>query len=1045
MIFCDKITIAGLIIEKRVMLVIIYERKNPHNKIIIFIIMLFCAALVLSVGPLLTATADEGDGAVKAGDKFDDAVLMYQVTSEGEVCVMGLCGMADTITIPKTAKNGDVQYTVTGIADYCFYGEEFEKAVLPDTIQTMGWYAFQSCTNLKSVNIPASLAEIPGGAFDSCTALQQVTFSENGILSYILTSAFSNCASLTELSLPQSVTYLEEFCFYNSGLVNICLPDRIEVSSGKEPEDGGIIDNATIDLINLLGKDSEAFDGEFWTFDGENTITVRGDVTIVGSIGMEDEARSLIFNIENNSTVMWKAYYFGYFEEPTPDDIILVDVKGNGTFRIDGDGASSSSFGYIGLNGAGNTQKALRAESGIAVIVSGSIVNVYSHGRCTAIEAAGSVFVSDDSTVSAFGLYSTAIFAGGNVIVADSRIDTPPENFYGVAIRSDAEIQITIEGDSYINARSGIIARKASVTVGGTSIVQTEELLTFVDGELLGNAIMANNVTVEDFAQVSARNGAAIIFDGELIVSGGAVLAYGDGIGGAEFEITGEFEVDAEPVVYHMLNVVLKIQDMEFRIAQETKYSDNSDIASYVCGNGVIIAWDFIQYYDTVVVNKNPWYYNTGDTTDIFLYSKIDIEDVEYGWASDYWGICGIFYGSGQNKGSFPITFTINDITKPFKYNPKKAPSVQPKPPDDDTNPGDNGNHENENDTDRENENDSDRENDNDTDRRNDNNSSHRGNNSSSNSRYDVSIAPISLSSQDDDSNSDSNGSLSGSFSGNGSYSKGSGTGITYTVQKDFALFNSVKVGSRALTRNKDYKAENGSTKITLLPPYLDKLNVGSHTLTVFFQDDTAAIVPFTVVAGQKLLFTDVAVSAWCYNAVNYVFINGLMIGTTVDKFSPNSILTRGMIVAILYRNAGTTDVSRLPNPFDDISGGQWYTDAVKWAYANKIVTGYGNALFGPNDPVTKEQLALILFRLQQSSDKKPANGNGGMAFVDADDDQVFTDADKISDWAKDAVNVLNKQGTFYDIPGKLFSPQSPATRAQTASMMYRNLTAAII
>ena len=241
----------------------------------------------------------------------------------------------------------------------------------------------------------------------------------------------------------------------------------------------------------------------------------------------------------------------------------------------------------------------------------------------------------------------------------------------------------------------------------------------------------------------------------------------------------------------------------------------------------------------------------------------------------------------------------------------------------------------------------------------------------------------------------------SGSFSGSSSFSKGTGAGIFYTVQKDFSQFDSVKVDSSTLTSNKDYKAESGYTKITLLPIYLDTLTVGIHTLTVSFKDKTTATVSFSVAAGKALPFTDVAASAWYHNAVQYVYANGLIIGTSTDIFSPNSTLTRSMIVTTLYRNAGEPSVSGLVNPFSDVLNNTWYTDAVKWAVSNGIVAGYGNGKFGPDDPVTKEQLAALIYRTQQSSGKTPPNIGTGKS---------FTDADKISDWAKDAVNALNRQ-----------------------------------
>ena len=230
-------------------------------------------------------------------------------------------------------------------------------------------------------------------------------------------------------------------------------------------------------------------------------------------------------------------------------------------------------------------------------------------------------------------------------------------------------------------------------------------------------------------------------------------------------------------------------------------------------------------------------------------------------------------------------------------------------------------------------------------------------------------------------------------------------------------------------------KAESGPTKITLLPSYLDSLTAGTYTLTVAFKDNTSASAQFTIAAGAKLPFTDVPASAWYFNAISHVYAKGLIVGTAADKFKPDIDLSRAMIATILYRNAGEPSVSGLSNPFSDVPGNTWYTNAVKWAAANDIVLGYGGGKFGPDDPVTKEQLAALITRTQQSSGKIPPNINAG---------KTFSDAGKISEWAKAAVNALSDQGVFRDIPGSSFNPQTPATRAEVASMLYRWLAAAM-
>ncbi|MCL1792773.1 MAG: S-layer homology domain-containing protein [Oscillospiraceae bacterium] len=178
--------------------------------------------------------------------------------------------------------------------------------------------------------------------------------------------------------------------------------------------------------------------------------------------------------------------------------------------------------------------------------------------------------------------------------------------------------------------------------------------------------------------------------------------------------------------------------------------------------------------------------------------------------------------------------------------------------------------------------------------------------------------------------------------------------------------------------------------------------------------------------------FEDVSGSDWFAEAVIYVNGEGLMIGMGDGLFSPDISVSRAMIATILYRLAGEPDVSDLPNPFGDVEEGQWYADAVKWAAAETIVLGYDNGNFGPTDPVTKEQLAALIYRTQQTNGKIPD---------DILADREWPDWDEIETWAKNPVNVLTMQGLFRDIPGINFNPQTPATRAEVASILYRYLT----
>ena len=180
--------------------------------------------------------------------------------------------------------------------------------------------------------------------------------------------------------------------------------------------------------------------------------------------------------------------------------------------------------------------------------------------------------------------------------------------------------------------------------------------------------------------------------------------------------------------------------------------------------------------------------------------------------------------------------------------------------------------------------------------------------------------------------------------------------------------------------------------------------------------------------------FADVNESDWFYNDLIFVYSHNLMVGTSTDPmlFSPNIPLTRGMVVTVLYRYVGSPDVTGLMNPFDDVPDGTWYTNAIKWAAGNGIVYGYGNGKFGPNDNITRQDMAVIMHRYEQISSKIPP---------DIVMDREFSDWNAIADWAKDAVNRLTTQGIISGKPNNLFDPKGDATRAEYATVLMRLLS----
>ena len=176
--------------------------------------------------------------------------------------------------------------------------------------------------------------------------------------------------------------------------------------------------------------------------------------------------------------------------------------------------------------------------------------------------------------------------------------------------------------------------------------------------------------------------------------------------------------------------------------------------------------------------------------------------------------------------------------------------------------------------------------------------------------------------------------------------------------------------------------------------------------------------------------FTDVSRNDWFYGDVSYVYENGIMDGVSAETFAPNAPLTRGMIVTILYRMENKPAVTGA-SKFTDVDANEWYGAPVAWAAENGIVTGYSETTFGPNDSVTREQLAAILYRYAVYK---------GMSAVTLEQNlSRFTDADQISAYAVPAMNWAVGKGLINGADGKL-SPKASATRAQVAAIIHRYL-----
>lgn len=203
---------------------------------------------------------------------------------------------------------------------------------------------------------------------------------------------------------------------------------------------------------------------------------------------------------------------------------------------------------------------------------------------------------------------------------------------------------------------------------------------------------------------------------------------------------------------------------------------------------------------------------------------------------------------------------------------------------------------------------------------------------------------------------------------------------------------------------------------------------IGKDGKYVFTMPGSAVTVTGTFKAETPvaLPFTDVKSGDWFYPAVQYAYAQGLMTGTSATTFAPNGTMNRAMIVTVLYRLEKSPAVTGA-SKFTDVPAGQWYSDAVAWAAANKIVNGYDETTFGPMNAVTREQMAAILFRYEQVK---------GLENVTLEENlNRFPDQNKISAYAIPALQWAVGQKIINGNADGTLDPTGTATRAQVAQI----------
>lgn len=208
---------------------------------------------------------------------------------------------------------------------------------------------------------------------------------------------------------------------------------------------------------------------------------------------------------------------------------------------------------------------------------------------------------------------------------------------------------------------------------------------------------------------------------------------------------------------------------------------------------------------------------------------------------------------------------------------------------------------------------------------------------------------------------------------------------------------------------------------------YADK-GLTKKITSVKLDANTTVYAKWTEAPVSGLPFGDVKSADWFYNDVKYVYEKDMMAGTTADVFAPNATTTRAMIVTILYRLEGSPAVTST-SAFVDVPAGQWYTDAVNWAAANQIVKGTSATTFAPNDSITREQMAAILYRYAQYK---------GYDVTKKADLSGYSDNGQVSAYAKDALAWANAAKLINGVTNTTLAPQGNATRAQVSAILHR-------
>lgn len=297
---------------------------------------------------------------------------------------------------------------------------------------------------------------------------------------------------------------------------------------------------------------------------------------------------------------------------------------------------------------------------------------------------------------------------------------------------------------------------------------------------------------------------------------------------------------------------------------------------------------------------------------------------------------------------------------------------------------------------------------------------------------------------------SDGPGALSGADGVNASFTMGAGHAAVEAVYRaapsgggggisSYAITATAGAGGAIDPAGRTSVPAGGTQKFTITPGpgyvisdvLVDGESVGAVASYTFERVDRAHTIEARFAPVNP--YSDVAEGDWFYGAALYAYGRGLMTGVSEAEFQPGGLVTRATAAAVLYRLEGAPSSPGGGGVFSDVPAGQWYTDAVAWCSRAGLAGGYGDGRFGPGDPVTREQLAAMLYRYAGYKGWDVSAGENSNILS-------FADAFGVSEWAVPALQWACGAGLVSGKDGGRLDPQGTATRAELAALLMRLL-----